>query len=109
VTDELILHDRFAEYVGEATWFISHTWSSVFADTLDAIILFLQAREDAVSRERAELADACAELKAELGRAREEAAAHQYQVQIQVCSTARVMLSCSASVCKDCAQVIACA
>jgi len=49
VTDELILHDRFAEYVGEATWFISHTWSSVFADTLDAIILFLQAREDAAT------------------------------------------------------------
>ena len=49
VTDELTLHDRFAEYVGEATWFISHTWSSVFADTLDAIILFLQAREDAAT------------------------------------------------------------
>lgn len=49
VTDELKLHDRFAEYVGEATWFISHTWSSVFVDTLDAIILFFQAREDAVT------------------------------------------------------------
>ncbi len=36
-----------AQFVGEATWFISHTWSNVFTDTLDAVLLFFEGREDA--------------------------------------------------------------
>jgi len=35
--------------VGEATWFISHTWSNTFVDTLDAILLFFEGRVDAAS------------------------------------------------------------
>jgi hypothetical protein len=35
--------------VGEATWFISHVWSSAFADTLDAVLSFFEGREDADS------------------------------------------------------------
>ena len=38
-----------AQHVGEATWFISHTWSNAFADTLDAVLLFFEGREDAAS------------------------------------------------------------
>jgi hypothetical protein len=49
VTDELILHDRFAEYVGEATWFISHTFSNAFLDTLDSVWLFFSGRDDAAT------------------------------------------------------------
>ena len=49
VTEELHSNAATASHVNAATWFISHTWSSVFVDTLDAIILFFQAREDAVT------------------------------------------------------------
>ncbi len=42
-------HGNAARHVGEATWFISHTWSNAFADTLDAVLLFFEGREDAAS------------------------------------------------------------
>ena len=35
--------------MGDATWFISHTWSNAFADTLDAVLLFFEGRADAAS------------------------------------------------------------
>lgn len=35
--------------MGEATWFISHTWNNPFADTLDAVLLFFEGREDAAT------------------------------------------------------------
>ena len=38
-----------AQHVGDATWFISHTWSNAFADTLDAILLFFEGSPDAAS------------------------------------------------------------
>ena len=38
-----------AHHVGEATWFISHTWNNAFADTLDAVLLFFEGREDTAS------------------------------------------------------------
>ena len=33
-------------FVGEATWFVSYTWTNSFLDTLDAILLFFQGRDD---------------------------------------------------------------
>jgi hypothetical protein len=33
--------------VGEATWFVSHTWNNAFVDTLDAILLFFAGKPDA--------------------------------------------------------------
>jgi hypothetical protein len=47
VTDELAAHATTAHYVGPATWFISHTWSNAFADTLNAILEFFEKRSDA--------------------------------------------------------------
>ena len=47
VADELAAHAATAFHVGEATWFISHTWSNAFADTLDAILHFFEGRADA--------------------------------------------------------------
>ena len=49
VTDRLMERDDAAQHVGEATWFVSHTWSNAFADTLDAVLLFFEGREDAGS------------------------------------------------------------
>jgi hypothetical protein len=49
LTERLMARDDTAQHVGEATWFISHTWSNVFADTLDAVLLFFEGREDAGS------------------------------------------------------------
>jgi hypothetical protein len=49
VTERLMSQGDAAQYVGEATWFISHTWSNVFADTLDAVLLFFEERADAAS------------------------------------------------------------
>jgi hypothetical protein len=49
VASELMLHADTSDYVGEATWFISHTWGNAFADTLDAILLFFEGRDDAAS------------------------------------------------------------
>jgi hypothetical protein len=44
---ELMLHAGTGHYVGEATWFISHTWGNAFMDTLNSILLFFEGREDA--------------------------------------------------------------
>jgi hypothetical protein len=49
VTEQLIARGDAAQYVGEATWFISHTWNNAFADTLDAVLLFFKGRADASS------------------------------------------------------------
>ena len=49
VTAQLMARDDLSQHVGEATWFISHTWSNAFADTLDAVLLFFEGREDAAS------------------------------------------------------------
>jgi len=49
VTQELAAHAATAHHVGPATWFISHTWSNPFADTLQAIIQFFEGRADAAS------------------------------------------------------------
>jgi hypothetical protein len=49
VTQQLLAHGDTAHLVGEATWFISHTWSNAFADTLDALLLFFDGHQDAAS------------------------------------------------------------
>jgi hypothetical protein len=49
VTERLMARGETAQHVGEATWFISHTWSNAFADTLDAVLLFFEERDDAAS------------------------------------------------------------
>ena len=47
VADELAANAATARHVAPATWFISHTWSNAFADTLDAILHFFEERADA--------------------------------------------------------------
>jgi len=47
VTDELAAHAETRIHVGEATWFVSHTWGNSFLDTLDAVLLFFHGRDDA--------------------------------------------------------------
>ena len=49
VTEQLMAKGETARHVGDATWFISHTWSNAFADTLDAVLLFFEGRADAAS------------------------------------------------------------
>jgi hypothetical protein len=49
VTEELAAHAASAQHVGPATWFISHTWSNPFADTLQAILIFFEGREDSAN------------------------------------------------------------
>ena len=49
VASELMLQADTRDYVGEATWYISHTWNNPFADTLDAVLLFFEGREDAAT------------------------------------------------------------
>ena len=49
VAGELMLQADTSDYVGEATWFISHTWGNPFADTLDAVLLFFEGRDDAAT------------------------------------------------------------
>ena len=46
MADELAAHAVTARHVAPATWFISHTWSNAFADTLDAILHFFEERAD---------------------------------------------------------------
>ncbi len=46
---ELMLQADTRQHVGEATWFISHTWNNAFADTLDAVLLFFEGRDDAAT------------------------------------------------------------
>ena len=47
VAHELTTQMDTQDYVGEATWYISHTWGNSFADTIDAILLFFEGRDDA--------------------------------------------------------------
>ncbi len=49
MTQRLLTHSGSQQHVGEATWFISHTWSNAFVDTLDAVLLFFEGRDDAES------------------------------------------------------------
>ena len=49
VLEQLVTRVETAQHVGDATWFISHTWSNAFADTLDAVLLFFEGRADAAS------------------------------------------------------------
>jgi hypothetical protein len=49
LTSELATQSCSMNCVGEANWFISHTWTNPFADTLDAILLFFEGRDDAAS------------------------------------------------------------
>jgi hypothetical protein len=49
VASELAAQTGSMDCVGEANWFISHTWSNAFADTLDAVLLFFTGRDDAAS------------------------------------------------------------
>ena len=45
MADELAAHAATAHHVAPATWFISHTWSNPFADTLEAILEFFDGAE----------------------------------------------------------------
>ncbi len=47
MVDELAAHAATAHHVGPATWFISHTWSTPFASTLQAILQYFDGRADA--------------------------------------------------------------
>jgi hypothetical protein len=49
LVSELLQHADTSQYVGEATWFVSHTWSNRLCDTLDAVLLFFEGREDAAT------------------------------------------------------------
>ena len=49
VTEELAAHAATAHYVGPATWFISHTWSNPFTNTLGAILHFFEGRADSAN------------------------------------------------------------
>ena len=49
LASELLLHGDTQDFVGEATWFISHTWNNPFADTLKAIFHFFEGRADAAN------------------------------------------------------------
>ncbi len=46
VAQELMVHTDTRHHVGEATWFISHTWGNAFVDTLHAVLLFFEGRDD---------------------------------------------------------------
>ena len=46
VAQELMAHADTRHHVGEATWFISHTWGNPFVNTLDAVMLFFERRDD---------------------------------------------------------------
>jgi hypothetical protein len=47
VAHELAADETTSRYVGPATWFVSHTWSNPFADTLQAILNFFDGPEGA--------------------------------------------------------------
>jgi hypothetical protein len=49
LVSELEQHADTSQYVGKVTWFIGHTWGNAFADTLDAVLLFFEGREDAAT------------------------------------------------------------
>jgi hypothetical protein len=47
VVDALAADAATSRYVGPANWFISHTWSNAFPDTVEAIFHFFEGRADA--------------------------------------------------------------
>jgi hypothetical protein len=47
VTQQLMARGDTAQHVGDATWFVSHTWNNAFPDTLDSIFAFFEGRADA--------------------------------------------------------------
>jgi hypothetical protein len=49
LANELLLRADTRECVGEATWFLSQTRNNSFADTLDAVLLFFENRDDSAS------------------------------------------------------------
>jgi len=49
VASELLLQADARDFVGEATWFVSHTWGNALCDTLDAVLLFFEGRDDAAT------------------------------------------------------------
>ncbi len=49
VTQQLMARGDTAQHVGDATWFISHVRNDPIADTLDAILMFFEGRDDAAS------------------------------------------------------------
>jgi hypothetical protein len=49
VAEELYSSATSAQNVGPATWFISHTWSNPFEDTLEAILIFFKGRQDSAN------------------------------------------------------------
>jgi hypothetical protein len=49
LAQQLMLRGDAAQHVGDATWFISHTWNNSFADTLDSILLFFEGQPDAAN------------------------------------------------------------
>jgi hypothetical protein len=46
VAQELTYIAHTRRHVGPATWFISHSWSNAFVDTLGAVLLFFEGRDD---------------------------------------------------------------
>jgi hypothetical protein len=46
VAQELTCIAHMRRHVGPATWFISHFWSNAFVDTLEAVLLFFEGRDD---------------------------------------------------------------
>jgi hypothetical protein len=49
VVHKLMARGDTAQHVGDATWLISHVWNDPIADTLDAILMFFEGRDDAAS------------------------------------------------------------
>jgi hypothetical protein len=49
LANELLLRADTRDYVGEATWFVTHAYGDKFVDTLDALLLFFEVRDDWVS------------------------------------------------------------
>jgi len=47
--ERLMARVETAQHVAPASWFVSHTWSNAFVDTLDAILLFFEGRPDTCS------------------------------------------------------------
>jgi hypothetical protein len=46
---ELLLRSDTRDHVGDATWFVTHAYGHDFADTLDALLLFFENRDDSAS------------------------------------------------------------
>jgi hypothetical protein len=50
LVSELLQNSDTSQYVGQATWFVSHTWSNRFCDTLDAVLLFFEGGKAATAK-----------------------------------------------------------